>query len=319
MLAVRSLHARGVLQCYIDTHGHGRRHTSPYLTLPHHARASKSKPQPSPAVVLKDDPSPSPAASLKRPVWSSLVQTATKRGCFLYGNALPDVDAMVDNVLFARLAASNCRWFDFAGCCFTERNMYRADQARDLPQSPTISRLHRLHPPSPAFSRLLSRSSLPRVCCPDQRDGLSKEGSGRVAVYKLTGLTHVYTLECSYNTGRLVNKLQPMAVPKGQDKQRIAIANRSAIHAYPAEWHSRARWFAAWWQASPTSPRRLPQYALHGLEGHCLTTALEGLEGHCLTTALEGLEGHCLTTRGASKQRAFASLVRAGQECLAQV
>ena len=106
---------------------------------------------------------------------------ATKRGCFLYGNALPDFERMVDNVLFARVAAANCRWFDFAGCCFTERNMYRADQ----------------------------------------RDGLSKAGSGRVAIYKLTGLTYVYTLECSYNTGRLVNRLNPPATPKGMDKARV--------------------------------------------------------------------------------------------------
>ena len=112
---------------------------------------------------------------------------ATKRGCFLYGNALDDFDRMVENVLFARVVAANCRWFDFSGCCFTERNMYR----------------------------------------PDQRDGLSKEGSGRVAVYRMTGLTHVYTLECSYNTGRMVNRLNPPHTPKGReliaglDKDRI--------------------------------------------------------------------------------------------------
>lgn len=43
----------------------------------------------------------------------------------------------------------------------------------------------------------------------DKRDGLSREGSGRVAVYKLTGLIKSYTLECNYNTGRFVNKLPP--------------------------------------------------------------------------------------------------------------
>lgn len=38
---------------------------------------------------------------------------------------------------------------------------------------------------------------------------MSREGSGRVAVLKLTGLIQSYTLECNYNTGRLVNTLPP--------------------------------------------------------------------------------------------------------------
>lgn len=43
----------------------------------------------------------------------------------------------------------------------------------------------------------------------DRRDGMSREGSGRVAVLKTTGLVRSYTLECNYNTGRLVNSLPP--------------------------------------------------------------------------------------------------------------
>jgi hypothetical protein len=66
--------------------------------------------------------------------------------------------------------AANCRWFDFNGCDFSVKNMVRADR----------------------------------------RDGLSKEGSGRVAVYTMTGLTYVYTLECNYNEGRTVNRLLPV-------------------------------------------------------------------------------------------------------------
>jgi hypothetical protein len=38
---------------------------------------------------------------------------------------------------------------------------------------------------------------------------MSREGSGRVAVLKMTGLVRSYTLECNYNTGRLVNVLPP--------------------------------------------------------------------------------------------------------------
>ena len=130
---------------------------------------------------------------------------ATKRGCFIFGNALPETERMVDNVLYAKLVGANCRWFDFGGCVFTERNMYR----------------------------------------PDARDGLSKAGSGRVATYKLTGLTHVYTLECSYNTGRLVNRLSPAHTPKGVDKRDLSpppAPSKSASPKYtPIDWRAVGR------------------------------------------------------------------------------
>lgn len=41
----------------------------------------------------------------------------------------------------------------------------------------------------------------------DKKDGLSREGSGRVAIYKATGINFCYTLECNYATGRRLNHL----------------------------------------------------------------------------------------------------------------
>ena len=56
---------------------------------------------------------------------TSLVAADRSTG-FLFGNALGDNDAMVDNVMYAKLLSSNCRWFDFEGCVFSTSNMYRA-------------------------------------------------------------------------------------------------------------------------------------------------------------------------------------------------
>jgi hypothetical protein len=33
------------------------------------------------------------------------------------------------------------------------------------------------------------------------QDGSSKEGAGRVALFRETGLVHLYTIEANYNTG----------------------------------------------------------------------------------------------------------------------
>ncbi|XP_038056620.1 cytosolic carboxypeptidase-like protein 5 isoform X2 [Patiria miniata] len=100
---------------------------------------------------------------------------ASKRGCFMYGNYFDDEERHVDNLLFPKLIAMNSAHFDFDGCNFTEKNMYTKDK----------------------------------------RDGMSKEGSGRVAIHKATGIIHSYTLECNYNSGRFVNSLSPATTDDG--------------------------------------------------------------------------------------------------------
>ncbi|NXW38945.1 CBPC5 protein, partial [Phaetusa simplex] len=79
---------------------------------------------------------------------------ASKRGCFMYGNSFPDENDQVENMLFPKLISLNSPHFDFTGCNFSEKNMYAKDK----------------------------------------RDGQSKEGSGRVAVYKALGIIHSLTV-----------------------------------------------------------------------------------------------------------------------------
>lgn len=43
----------------------------------------------------------------------------------------------------------------------------------------------------------------------DGISGLSREGSGRVGIFKATGMIHSYTLECHYQTGRRINNITP--------------------------------------------------------------------------------------------------------------
>jgi hypothetical protein len=75
---------------------------------------------------------------------------ASKRGCFMYGNYFEDEESYAQCMLFPKLISMNSSHFDFTACNFTEKNMYSRDR----------------------------------------RDGMSKEGSGRVAVYKMTGLPY---------------------------------------------------------------------------------------------------------------------------------
>jgi hypothetical protein len=75
----------------------------------------------------------------------------------------------VENVLFAKLVALSSQHFDFEGSNFSLRNMYARDK----------------------------------------RDGQSKEGSGRVAMFKALGIIHSYTVEGCYAAGRVMNTIAP--------------------------------------------------------------------------------------------------------------
>ncbi|KAG6947622.1 hypothetical protein JG688_00015459, partial [Phytophthora aleatoria] len=109
-------------------------------------------------------------------VYLDLHAHANRRGCFIFGNNhLPDMldvnnEAMetaiarqVQTQLYARLVGLHTPFFDYMACLFDKNNMTRHD-LRDNSNATT-----------------------------------SRQGSSRVALYRATGLTYVYTIECNYN------------------------------------------------------------------------------------------------------------------------
>jgi hypothetical protein len=50
--------------------------------------------------------------------------------------------------------------------------------------------------------------------CKDINDHVSKEGAGRVAIFKATKNPYSWTLECNYNTSRVINVIDE---PKSRD------------------------------------------------------------------------------------------------------
>ncbi|XP_072940180.1 cytosolic carboxypeptidase-like protein 5 isoform X2 [Epargyreus clarus] len=134
----------------------------------------EEKPKPAVSKLGKKKPAPPPPRPPREPdsglyLYIDLHGHASKKGIFMYGNHFEDVERCVECMLLPRIMSLNNLHFHFSSCNFTERNMYLKDR----------------------------------------RDGMSREGSGRVAVLKATGLVRSYTLECNYNTGRLVNVLPP--------------------------------------------------------------------------------------------------------------
>lgn len=65
--------------------------------------------------------------------------------------------------------------------------------------------------------------------CKDKKDGLSREGCGRVSIMKLTGLANCYTLECNYASGRKINHLAPKLIKaSGQHEAEIPITDKNS-------------------------------------------------------------------------------------------
>ena len=101
---------------------------------------------------------------------------ASKRGCFIYGNVLDNIEDQVQNMLYCRLIALNTPNFDYEGCLFSREHMTRIDPG-------------------------------------DRGANLTAEGSGRVSNYLQHKIVHSYTLECNYNCSKSGNEVPPVDAP----------------------------------------------------------------------------------------------------------
>lgn len=130
---------------------------------------------------------------------------ASKRGCFIYGNVLNNLDDQIQNQLYCKLISLNSAHFDYDACLFSKDHMSRID-----------------------------------MC--DQAKGLSAEGSGRVATYLKHKLIHSYTIECNYNTSRVGNEIAAPDVDPGGSTVTIASAFTTNPEKYtPSIYHGVGR------------------------------------------------------------------------------
>lgn len=122
---------------------------------------------------------------------------ASKKGCFIYGNQLESLDDQVTNKLYPFLVAMNSQFFEYNACNFTEKNMKMKDKL--------------------------------------DRGGASKEGSGRVAIYRQTGLLHSYVLECNYNKGKETSFVPAASHDNGRASPGTVKGTRPTVPIYVSE------------------------------------------------------------------------------------
>jgi hypothetical protein len=82
-----------------------------------------------------------------------------------------DFRQQVESRLFPKLLSLNSEYFEYSSCCFSDKNLASKEKG----------------------------------------EGKDKEGAGRVALYKATGLVNCYTLECNYNSGKIRNVLSKLS------------------------------------------------------------------------------------------------------------
>ena len=112
-----------------------------------------------------------------------------RQGAFIYGNSVTDLKGQSEVCLFPKILSFHNEVFDYEGCNFSEKNM----------------------------------------CSKDKADDLSKEGASRVAIFKETGLTRCWTLECNYNSAKITHLL-PKPSPENHNNSVSNVVITSKIN-----------------------------------------------------------------------------------------
>ncbi|XP_030030620.1 cytosolic carboxypeptidase-like protein 5 isoform X2 [Manduca sexta] len=187
---------------------------------------------------------------------------ASKKGIFMYGNHFEELESCVECMLLPRIMSLNNLHFHFSSCNFTEKNMYLKDR----------------------------------------RDGMSREGSGRVAVLKATGLVRSYTLECNYNTGRLVNVLPPPvreggAAPAAPAAHAAPLPPKYTPHIFEEVRHFRAKNLEIFEEIDPKKVGRSLGASILDLTGQHPNSRIPCSEHRNLAAVRDWLRAHTRTMR----------------------
>ncbi|XP_063823990.1 cytosolic carboxypeptidase-like protein 5 isoform X1 [Ostrinia nubilalis] len=248
-----------------EPHAHDAKHAPPPPDPPVQVsppqKDDKSKPAAKKA-AKKPPPAPAPRPPPREPesglyLYIDLHGHASKKGIFMYGNHFEDVDSSVECMLLPRIMSLNNLHFHFSSCNFTERNMYLKDR----------------------------------------RDGMSREGSGRVAVLKATGLVRSYTLECNYNTGRLVNVLPPTVRDGPGAPAAAPMPPKYTPHIFEEVRHGRAKNLEYFREISPVEVGRSLGASILDLTGAHPNSRIPCSEHRNLSAVREWLRAHTRTMR----------------------
>nr|KAJ3415295.1 Cytosolic carboxypeptidase-like protein 5 [Polyrhizophydium stewartii] len=129
---------------------------------------------------------------------------ANKYGCFLFGNWIDDVEKQIEMLSFARCMHFNCPLFDFGECDFAPKGMVGATSgaaaggASQRQQGDAVESLAGEAQDDASDGPLRARPATTPQVPGGASIEATKDGTGRVAMFRALGIHHCYTFEANY-------------------------------------------------------------------------------------------------------------------------